>query len=553
MLTKVLPCFQYLRFESVSHTADAIMIVAATKRSTAECPLCARRSHRVHSQYRRTVADLPLAGTPVVLHIRARKFFCPTPECPRRIFTERLPVFVAPHARRSQGLRLALRRIAVTTGGEAGARLATALAMPTSPDTLLRLIRSLPLTAPEDPRIIGLDEWAWRKGVRYGTMIVDLERHRVAALLPERTADQVAAWLAAYPGITVVSRDRSALYAEAATRGAPHATQVADRFHVLRNLGEALEKFLLHQRAHLQEAAASTAAALAPPPTAPAAVEETYWGKHTSTRPQLWQQRAEEASLRKHARYVAAYEAVRDLHATGADIMEIARRVGVSRRTVYRYVRLDGPPARKRPVRRPSPARVAWEAYIARRWADGCRNGRRLWREARAAGHTCSERNAARFVAHLRRQEPQRVARSTSSGAVTSVQGPTARHVSLLFLRRPSSLSTEQAIYLDHLCQRDAAIGTAYALAQDFVYMLREREGERLDAWIAATAESGIVDVRRFALGLQEDFAAVRAGLTLPYSNGQTEGQIHRLKLVRRSMYGRGKFDLLQRRVLSAA
>lgn len=553
MLTKVLPCFKYLRFESVNHAAGTITIVAVTKRSTARCPLCARRSRRVHSQYRRTVADLPLAGTPVVLHIRTRKFFCSTPSCPRRIFTERLPEVVAPHARRSQGLRLALRRIAMATGGEAGARLATALAMPTSPDTLLRLIRSLPLTAPEDPRIVGLDEWAWRKGVRYGTMIVDLERHRVAALLPERDADQVAAWLARYPGLSVVSRDRSALYAEAATRGAPQATQVADRFHVLRNLGEALEKFLLHQRAHLQEAASSTAAALAPPPAPPAMVEETYWGKHTSTRPQLWQQRIEEASRRKHDRYVAAYEAVRDLHAKGADIVEIARRVGVSRCTVYRYLRLDGPPARKRPVRRPSPERVAWEAYIARRWADGCRNGRRLWREVCAAGHTCSERNAARFVAHLRRQEPQRLARSTSSGAVTSVQGPTARHVSLLFLRRPTSLTKEQATYLAHLCQRDAAIGTAYALAQDFVQMLREREGERLDAWIAATVESGIADVRRFALGLQEDFAAVQAGLTLPYSNGQTEGQIHRLKLVRRSMYGRGKFDLLQRRVLSAA
>jgi transposase len=133
------------------------------------------------------------------------------------------------------------------------------------------------------------------------------------------------------------------------------------------------------------------------------------------------------------------------------------------------------------------------------------------------------------------------------------VQGPTARQVSLLFLRRPTRLTKEQATYLDHLCQRDAAIGTAYSLAQDFVHMLREREGERLDVWIAATAESGIADVRRFAQGLTEDYAAVRAGLTLPYSNGQTEGQIHRLKLVRRSMYGRGKFDLLERRVLSAA
>jgi transposase len=553
MLTKVLPCFKYLQFESVTPTDGQIVITAVTTQPTAACALCHQHSQWVHAHYQRTVADLPLAGAPVVLHIRARKFFCRVPACPRRIFTERLAAFAAPQARRSHGLRAALRRVAVALGGEAGARLATALAMPTSPDTLLRLIRSLPRAPPRDPCIIGLDEWAWRKGVRYGTMIVDLERHRVAALLPDRDAEQVAAWLAAYPSITVVSRDRSATYADAATRGAPQAIQVADRFHVIRNLSEALEKFLLHKRAHLKEAAAITAAALAPPPAVPGGVEETYPGKHTSTRPQLWQQRAEEESRRTHERYVAAYPAGQDLHAKGADIADIARRVGVSRRTVYRYLSLDGPPARKRPVRRPSPERLAWEAYIVRRWEDGCRNGRRLWREARAAGFKCGERNAARFVARLRQQDPQRRPTSTSSQAVTSVQGPTARHVSLLFLRRPTSLTADQALYLKHLCQGDEDLSTAYAMAQDFAAMLRERDGAHLDSWIEAACDSGIPEVRRFALGLKEAYAAVRAGLTLAYSNGQTGGQIHRLKLVRRSMYGRGKFDLLERRVVQAA
>ena len=426
MLTRVLPCFDYLQFESVTPTDDHIVITAVTTERTAVCPLCQQPSSAVHSRYQRTVADLPLAGTAVVLHIGVRKFFCHVPTCPRRIFTERMATFVAPYARRSDGLRAALRRVALAVGGEGGARLATALAMPTSPDTLLRLIRSVPLTAPENLRIIGLDEWAWRKGVRYGTMIVDLECHRVAALLPERDADEVATWLVAHPGITVVSRDRSRTYADAATRGAPQAVQVADRFHVIRNLGEALEKFLLHKRTQLKEAAATTAAALAPPPARPTAVEETYWGKHTRTRPQRWQQRAEEESVRKHDRYIAAYEAVRDLHAKGVDIAHIARRVGVSRRTVYRYLSLDGPPARKRPVRRPSPERVAWEADSARRWADGCRNGRRLWREARAAGLTCGERNVARFVAQLRQRDPQQRPGPPGHGDQASGAGKTS-------------------------------------------------------------------------------------------------------------------------------
>jgi len=498
------------------------------------------------------VSDLPLGGLPVVLHIHARKFFCRTPSCPRRIFTERLPEFVTPYARRSQALRAALRRVALATGGEAGARLAAALAMPTSPATLLRLIRSIPLAVPAELHSIGVDEWAWRKGVRYGTIIVDLERHCVAALLPERDADQVAAWLAAHPTITVVSRDRSSIYTDAVTRGAPQATQVADRFHLLCNLGESLETFLLHKRSQLKDAAVATAAALAPPPVAPAVVEETYPGKHTSTRPQLWQQRAATASRMKHERYVTAYKTAHTLHANGADVADIARTVGLSRRTVYRYLNLDGPPERKRPIRAPRPERRAWEAYIVRRWNAGCHNGRRLWREARAAGYKCAERNVARFVAQLRRDGPQRHPPSTSSGAVTSVHGPSARHVSLLLLRRPTSLTTAQATYLEHLCQRDAAVEAAYTLAQEFTHMLRAREGTRLDTWIESTNECGVAEVRRFAQGLMGDFAAVKAGLTLAYSNGQTEGQVNRLKLVKRAMYGRATFDLLCQRVLHA-
>jgi transposase len=220
---------------------------------------------------------------------------------------------------------------------------------------------------------------------------------------------------------------------------------------------------------------------------------------------------------------------------------------------VYRYLHLAGPPERRRPGRRPSPQRAAWEAFIARRWEEGCHNGRRLWREARAAGYHCSDSSVARFVADLRRLGPQRLRARRTGGAVTSVQGPTARHVALLLLRPPAKRTPEQALYAEHLCQCEPTIATAHALVQAFVRMLHERQGERLDAWVEEAAQSGIAELHRFAQGLTKDRAAVRAGLSVDYSNGQTEGQILRLKLIRRSMYGRGKFDLLERRVLEAA
>jgi transposase len=424
--------------------------------------------------------------------------------------------------------------------------------MPTSPDTLLGLIRALPLADPGQPRVVGIDEWAWRKGLRYGTAVVDLEQHRPIALLPERDADAVAAWFAAQPHLEIIARDRSGLFSEAATRGAPQARQVADRFHLLRNLGEALETLLLRKRDHLKETAA-TMAALAAPAAVVTPGPAMYPGKRKTPQRQAWKERAEEDSLRRHARWVAAYEAIWALQRKGADIADIARTVGVSRKTVYRYLRLDGPPQRKRPVRRARPERRAWEAYVQHRWQEGCHNGRRLWREVRDQGHRCSESAVARFVAQLRRGQAP-AAPTTARGVLASVQGPTACHVSLLLLRRPADLTTDQTRYLTHLCQRDTTVAAAYALAQEFAQMLRQREGEQhLDTWITAATQSEVEELRRFAAGLTRDYAAVRAGLTLVHSNGQTEGQITKLKFVRRSMYGRGKLDLLQHRLLPAS
>jgi transposase len=193
-----------------------------------------------------------------------------------------------------------------------------------------------------------------------------------------------------------------------------------------------------------------------------------------------------------------------------------------------------------------------YEAYLRRRWAEGCHNGQQLWREIRAQGFAYSSSPVARFVAQLRRDPSSRPAGRARS-ALTSVRGPSAREVALLFLRRPEDRTGEQRAYLAHLLLQDDAIAAAYGVAQDFAAMLRERDGQRLDTWMEEAVQSGVADVARFARGLQDDYAAIQAGLTRADSNGQVEGQVTRLKLVRRTMYGRGGHDLLQRRVLHAA
>ena len=225
---------------------------------TAACPLCGSDTRRVHSRYTRRLDDLPCLGRCVRLQVAVRRFVCPQSDCPRRIFAERLPGFAAPRARTTDRLRQTQTDIGSSLGGEAGSRLAARMGMTTSPDTLLRRVKRLKNEPAEPPRVVGIDDWAWRKGQRYGTIVVDLERSDVIDLLPDRDADTVAAWLKAHPGVEVVSRDRSAAYAQAATEGASQAEQVADRWHLLKNLREAVERVLERHSAVINAALKAT-------------------------------------------------------------------------------------------------------------------------------------------------------------------------------------------------------------------------------------------------------------------------------------------------------
>ena len=229
----ILPSPELLSLISVSTDAQSITITARTSSCNARCPMCGRKSSKVHSRYTRTVADLPWQNIPVTVSLHVRRFFCEEGSCGRAIFAERLPELVECYARRTRRLDSWFTHVSFALGGEAGARLLKDLGVVVSGDTLLSHIRSTRLQDHGTPRVLSVDDFAFRRGTRYGTVLVDLERRRMVEILPDRSAGTVSRWLREHPGVEIVSRDRGSEYADAIRQTLPGATPVADRFRLL--------------------------------------------------------------------------------------------------------------------------------------------------------------------------------------------------------------------------------------------------------------------------------------------------------------------------------
>src|SRR3954454_11592043 len=354
-----------------------------------ECPLCHVAARRLHSRYER--ADLPWAGWTVRLELGVRKLFCDNPDCGRQIFTERLPGVVAPWARRTLRLRKRLTAVAATLGGSAGARVSRELGIPASRNTLLRLIRAASLALRPIPTVLGVDDWAFRKGHRYGTVLIDLERRQRVTLLPDREADTLATWLEEHPGVEIVARDRAGAYAEGTRRGAPRAEQVADRFHLVQNLAAVLETVFTAHIAELRTVEQATLDADLGPAVRPG----------PSHREAPKQAKADE----RRERRLAKYQQVWALHRDGWTGEAIARHLGLSRRPVVRYLRHETFPERRERSDAGRSRLDRWKPIILERWNAGCRNSRRLFHEIRRQGYRGSYPTLARYTQRLRQAQ----------------------------------------------------------------------------------------------------------------------------------------------------
>lgn len=548
VLARLLPDATVLRLDTcaVDDSTTQITLRVQSTQTSAPWPLCATPARRIHSDYRRTLADLPWGPYRVSLQLRVRKWFCGNSSCPRRIFTERLPTIAAPWARRT--LRLAQRLVAlgVALGGKAGVRLGQAWDLRVSRNTLLRLLRRQPEPQAPMPRVLGVDDWALRKGHTYGTILVDLERRQPIALLPERTAAPVAQWLRDHPGVEVIARDRASAYAEGARQGAPQAIQVADRFHLFQNLLETLgQVFLTHAQVldavnalECQSPVALSDAALAVP-----------------VPPHDVSQSAQERAAQRQARRQAMHAQVWALHHQGWTAPAIAQHLGMSLRTVQRDLQRATFPGRTQRSDRGDSVLNPYKAYLLERWNAGCYTAMRLFRDLQPRGYAGSYALVAAYARRLRQAQglspgQRRPQRSLPHVAEPVCQPLTPRRATWLVLRREAKRTEAETQQLARLREQQPEVAEAIDLAQDFAALVRQRQPAQLEPWLTRATNSTLEALRRFATGLSEDYAAVKAGVTMSWSTGPVEGHINRLKMLKRQMFGRAHLDLLRQRFL---
>ena len=523
VLEVLLPHLGGVVVENAEVAGAKLCIWARTRAGAVACPWCGRPSGRVHSRYERRLADAAVGGRRVVIRLRVRRLFCDGPGCSRVTFAEQVPGLAIRYARKTVLLAGVLRSVAVALAGRAGARLARVLPAAVSRPTLLRLVMAVPDPARPAPRVLGVDDFAFKRGRNYGTVLIDCDSGAPVEVLQGRDAGPLAGWLAAHPGVEVICRDRAGAYADGARTGAPGAVQVADRWHLYHNLAGHVGKTVARHRNCLAEPQPEQ-----PPPAAQGAAAAAL------------AQRAADGALASHVRQ--RYEEVMALRAQGLSITAAAARTGLARQTVLRYCRADSADELLAVITGGPPSALdEHKPYLNQRFNEGATSARQLHAELRGRGYRGSYPTVARYL------QPLRALRAAPPATPAP---PKTRQLASWILADPATLDDNDKAQLAQARQRCPHLNTLAAHVTDFAEILTGLHGDRLDDWIDAVEDDDQPDLHSFARGLRQDHDAVVNGLTLPYSSGPVEGTVNKIKMIKRQMYGRAAFPLLRKRVL---
>jgi transposase len=529
----LLPHLSGMVAEGVEADAGLVRLLVRPAAAEAACPRCGMLSGRVHSRYARRLRDVPAGGRDVVIWLAARRFFCLNPACAALTFAEQPEGLASRFARRTPLLAAWLAAAAAALCGRAGTRLAAALGTaPPSRQTMIRLVMALPerdLAAA--PRVLGVDDFALRKGHVYGTVLVDMETGDVADLLPDREAGTLRQWLAGHPGAAVICRDRAGAYADGAAAGAPAAVQVADRWHLWHNLGEKTR----------ETAAAHRASCLGPPPDSPAGPcgrqeQETREEQAGGPPAAAGNQGLAKRTRQRHA----------DIHrllAAGHSKTETARILGLSRPTVHKFAKAAAPAEITGPR---TSILDPHKPYLAARWNDGIRDAAILHAEITQRGYTGSDQQVRRFIRPFRA-----LPAGTAANAPPAV--PSARQITTWLMTRPGNLAADDTAALNAVTTACPHLAALSDLIRRFAEMMTSRTGtQHLGTWLADATASDLAPLQTLANGIRNDHAAVLNALSQPYSSGKVEGTVNKIKMLKRQTYGRASFELLRKRVLLA-
>ena len=489
----------------------------------------------MHSSYWRRLADAPVGGQPVTIWLAVRRFFCRNPDCRAVTFAEQVEGLTSRRARRTPPLARTLTEIALALAGRAGARLAAALDLTAGRSSMLRLVMAQPDPQATAVTVLGVDDFAFRRGRDYGTILVNVETGQPVDLLRDREAATLAEWLKQHPGAEVICRDRAGAYADGARQGAPDAVQVADRWHIYHNLSEHVEKAAARHRACLEEPS---------PEPEPEVPEGAADGQDAADLQQAAieaaARRAEDSALAVRTRQ--RYDQVQGLKAQGKGIKPIMRETGLAKETVRRFYYAGTVSELLTKVRDGRPSLLDdFKPYLHQRWNEGCTNVRQLHAELKERGYKGSYGTIRDYVLPFRQ----------AGAAPPAVPGPPkARDLARWILTDPDNLDDEEKEKLARARERCPHLDSLAGHVTEFAKILTGLHGDRLDDWLAAVEADDQPDLHSFARGIRHDYQAVLNGLTLPWSSGVVEGNVNRLKTIKRQMYGRATFPLLRKRVL---
>lgn len=533
-----------LNIESCDYEEDRVKLYVSSLTEAEQCPYCQEKSSRVHSRYIRTLRDLPGFGKETVIVFNARKFFCDNQQCDKKTFAEQPGNQIFRYRRRTCRCETAVYRHALVLSSIQSSRLLGGIGIPISRSTVLRDLHRLRLPDTESLSKVGVDDWAFRKGVTYGTIIVDLDSGHVCDMLGTREESDFSTWLSDHPHINMVSRDRSTEYSAAIKSTGREIIEVADRFHLLKNMSDCVTKIVSENyRSCVNHVNGSNKN------------NETVSTESVSPN---GSDSGLTDSLKKQKEYVneTKYNEVKRLQKEGKGINETAALLGIARQTVRKYRDWD---SYHTPAGKPRLPYHQYSSYVENEYASG-KDMCAIYREVKAQGFPGSR---TPFFDHFKylmdghrgirsKDERERMKReSESTDSTEKIVLPPAASIALTICKDISEkeLDETEIETINRLWGLDW-FDEMYEAASRFWKIIKKNSVKKLLKWIEKFKNSKLPKIVTFVKGIQLDLEAVKNTLIYPVSNGIVEGYVNKLKTVKRILYGRAKLPLLQRKMI---